>query len=134
MASQRFENVDMYIAAFPAATQARLKSLRRAIRAAAPKAEEVISYNMPAYKYKGVLAYFAAYAAHVGFYPTAAPLVAFAPELTSFVTSKGTVRFPLDRPIPQALVKRMVRFQAARNEEKELLRQARKSGKRAGRE
>jgi uncharacterized protein YdhG (YjbR/CyaY superfamily) len=124
----RFQTVDAYIASFPQATQVRLAELRAAIRATAPVADELISYNMPAYKYKGLLVYFAGYNAHVGFYPTSSPIPAFATELEGYVTSKGTVRFSLEKPIPKALVRKIVRFKMTENEEKERLRKKRPKG------
>ena len=92
-----------------------LEDLRRTIRAAAPRAEEKISYRMPAFYLQGNLVYFAVFKNHIGFYPTSSGVEAFARELASYDVSKGTVRFPLDRPLPLKLIARIVRFRAAEN-------------------
>lgn len=104
----RFTSVDAYIATFPRKIQSRLRELRKTIRQAAPEAEEGISYNMPSYKQNGPLVYFAAYEGHTGFYPTGAGMTAFAQELGDYETSKGTIRFPHDQPLPLGLVERIV--------------------------
>lgn len=104
------ESVADYIAAFPRATQKHLKALRSAIRKAAPKATEKISYGMAGYALEGPLVYFAGHANHVGFYALPITNETFAKELSSYKTSKGGIQFPLDRPIPSALVTKMVKF------------------------
>src|SRR5581483_11602242 len=103
-----------YIAAFPEQVRSRLEELRRSAREAAPEAEEVISYSMPALKLHGsILVYFAGYKNHVGFYPTSSGIAAFEKELSSsFKVSKGAVRFPIGSPIPASLVKRIVKYRA----------------------
>jgi len=113
-----YANVDAYIKAFPIPAQKALRALRATVRKAAPGADEVISYGMPAYKQHGVIAYFGAHTGHIGFYPTSSAIAAFAKDLTRYTWSKGTVRFPLDRPIPHALVARMVRYRVKENEQK----------------
>lgn len=108
---KKYTTVAEYMQDIPAQTIERIDELQAAIKAAVPKAEEVISYNMPAYKLNGkVLVYFAAYAKHVGFYPTASPMEVFAEELSKYKTSKGAVQFPLDKKIPAALVKKIVKY------------------------
>lgn len=108
---KKYTTVAEYLQDIPAQTIERIDELQAAIKAAVPKAEEVISYNMPAYKLNGkVLVYFAAYAKHVGFYPTASPMEVFAEELSKYKTSKGAVQFPLDKKIPAALVKKIVKY------------------------
>jgi uncharacterized protein YdhG (YjbR/CyaY superfamily) len=103
--------IDDYIAAFPAATRAVLEELRAIIRAAAPGAVETISYAIPTFDFDGRhLVHFAGYARHVGFYPTPGGIVAFAEELAGYKTSKGSVQFPLDRPLPADLIRRIVAF------------------------
>ncbi|MGZ4886556.1 MAG: iron chaperone [Candidatus Aminicenantales bacterium] len=104
------QTIDEYIAACPKDVRILLKILRKAIRLSAPGAEETISYQMPAFRLHGILVYFAAFKNHIGFYPTSSAIEAFKKELSPFETSKGTVRFPLDKPIPVALVKRIVRY------------------------
>ena len=97
-------------------------SLKRScgtVRESAPKAEETISYGMPAFKFNGKsLVYFAAHKNHVGFYPTSSPIEYFQKELSPFKTSKGAVQFPLDKPIPYDLVKKIVKFRVKENESK----------------
>ncbi len=111
------KTVDEYLVAFPAAVRNELQRLRQTIKAAAPKAEEVISYQMPAYKYQGMLVYFAAWKTHIGFYP-AGRLEAFEKELSGYERSKGTIRFQLDHPIPFGLIGKIVKFRVKENEEK----------------
>lgn len=118
MQATKFKNVDSYILQFPASTQSLLQELRKTIRSTAPDAEETISYNMPAYKWKGMLCYFAGYENHIGFYPTASPIAFFENELSAYQTSKGTVQFPLHKPIPKNLVKKMVKFKLQENQAK----------------
>lgn len=109
--------VDAYIAAFPARTQQALKQLRRQIRAAAPAAEESISYGMPAYKLNGKpLVYFAGYESHVGFYATPSGHAAFKKDLAGYKTGKGSVQFPLGEAMPLQLVEKIVRFRVSENE------------------
>jgi len=112
------ETVDQYIAAFPADVKKRMQQLRKTIKAAAPKAEEVISYQMPGYKYFGMLVYFAAYKNHIGFYPGAGGVLEFYKELSSFKSAKGSVQFPHDRPIPFEIISKIVKFRVKQNEEK----------------
>ncbi|HEX4876805.1 MAG TPA: DUF1801 domain-containing protein [Chitinophagaceae bacterium] len=111
-------SVAAYIASFPPATRKQLSAIRKTIKATAPKAEEIISYQMPAYKYMGVLVYFAGYKNHIGFYATAAGHSAFKKELSKYKTGKGSVQFPLDQPLPLALIKKIVQFRLKQNEEK----------------
>jgi len=106
----KVETVDDYIAKQPKKVQVLLRQMRTAVRSAAPQATEVISYGMPAFRQRGILAYFAAFKNHIGFYPTLSAVKAFEKDLSRFETSKGTVRFPLDQPLPLALVKRIVKF------------------------
>lgn len=88
-----------------------LNTIKRAITSAAPKAEETISYGIPTFDLNGRhLVHVAPYAKHIGFYPTPSAIVAFQKELTPYKTSKGAVQFPIDKPLPLALIKRMVRF------------------------
>jgi uncharacterized protein YdhG (YjbR/CyaY superfamily) len=112
------KTVDEYIAARPKDVQAILKKVRATIRKAAPDAEEKISYRMPAYAQKGVLLYFAAQQKHLGFYPTSKGITAFTKELSSYVTGKGSVQFPHDRPVPYGLIERIVKFRVKQNLER----------------
>ncbi len=106
---------DEYFAGFPEEIRKKLEGLRAAIKAAAPDAEEKISYRMPAFAQKGILVYFAAFKNHIGFFPTASGTRAFKDELSGYDCSKGTVRFPLDKPLPLKLVGRIVKYRVAEN-------------------
>ncbi|SDC43880.1 iron chaperone [Pedobacter soli] len=112
------ENIDQYIANFPAATQKLLQQVRETIHLAVPDAKEVISYGMPAFKQKGVLVYFAGYAKHIGFYPTGSGIEAFKNEFGSYKWSKGAVQSPIDQPMPLDLITRITKFKAERDLEK----------------
>lgn len=110
-------DVDAYIAAAPKAAQPRLRELRRIIRACAPEATEKISYRMPFYMHHGMLVAFSAHKAHVGLYVlTGTFLQAYRKDLAGYETSAGTVRFPLDRPVPAALVRKLVRARVKEND------------------
>jgi uncharacterized protein YdhG (YjbR/CyaY superfamily) len=110
-----YHTIDEYIALFPAEIQKILQELRAAIRAAAPGALEKISYQMPAFALKGNLVYFAAWKDHIGFYPTSSGTQAFRQELSAYEFSKGTVKFPIDQPLPLDLVSRIVKYRVAEN-------------------
>ena len=112
------ETVDQYIAAFPADVKKRMQQLRKTIKAGAPNADELISYQMPGYKYFGMLVYFAAYKNHIGFYPGAGGLLEFYKELSSFKSAKGSVQFPHDEPIPYDIISKIVKFRVKQNEDK----------------
>lgn len=116
--SVRFATIDEYHALFPIEVQKKLQQLRETIKKAAPKAKEVISYNMPAFKQHKTLVYYAAYKNHIGFYPTASPLPVFKDELTPYKTSKGAIQFPIDKPLPIALIKKIVLFRMKEDAEK----------------
>jgi uncharacterized protein YdhG (YjbR/CyaY superfamily) len=118
MLHDKASDIDEYISAFPADTQKLLEQLRATIRKAAPRAEETISYGMPAFKLHGVLVYFAAYARHIGFYPTGTGIAAFTKELSAYKSSKGAVQFPLDKPLPLALIRKMVQFKVREDAER----------------
>jgi len=108
-------NTDEYISRFPEETQKLLEQLRKTIKAAAPQAQEVISYAMPAFKLNGMLVWFAAHTAHIGFYPRASGIEAFATELSGYKMSKGAVQFPMDSPLPLRLITKIVKFRVAEN-------------------
>jgi uncharacterized protein YdhG (YjbR/CyaY superfamily) len=107
--------IDEYIAGFPSDVQAILRKVRRTIRQAAPDAEEKISYQMPTFTLKGNLVYFAGFKKHIGFYPVPTGIEAFQKELSGYEQGKGSVRFPLDKPIPFDLIERIVRFRVKGN-------------------
>ncbi|MGE5352113.1 MAG: iron chaperone [Acidobacteriota bacterium] len=116
---KKFSTVDEYMSGFPPEVKDVLEGLRKAIRQAAPKAEEVISYNMPAYKFNGILVYFAGHKNHIGFYPGSGAITGiFKDSLTGYKTSKGTVQFPLDKPLPLGLIKEIVKFRVNENLER----------------
>jgi uncharacterized protein YdhG (YjbR/CyaY superfamily) len=107
---QQYENIDQYIQTFPPNIQNILQQIRQTIHQVAPKAEEAISYQMPAFKQNGILVYFAAFKDHIGFFPTADGVAAFKDKLAAYKTSKGTIQFPLDQPIPYELIKEIVKY------------------------
>jgi len=113
------KTIDDYLAICPADIREILIGLRAAIRKAAPQAEEKISYQMPAFFQKGDLVYFAALKNHIGFYPTPSGIEAFKEELSDYVTSKGAVRFPYEKPLPLKLISEIVKFRVFENLEKE---------------
>lgn len=112
---QRPENIDQYIAAQPEPVRILLEQLRTTIRTAAPAATEAIRYAMPTFQLAGNLVHFAAFTAHIGFYPTASGIAQFRQQLVPYPTSKGAIRFALDQPLPLALVREIVRFRVAEN-------------------
>jgi uncharacterized protein YdhG (YjbR/CyaY superfamily) len=114
------KEVDEYLARVPEPARSTLNKIRAAIRSAVPaEATEGISYGMPAFRYKGPLVGYAASSNHCGLYPmNPAVIVAFRDELKGYETSKGTIRFPVDRPLPAALVKKLVKARVAENERK----------------
>jgi uncharacterized protein YdhG (YjbR/CyaY superfamily) len=109
-------NVDDYIANFPKATQTILKQVRVTIKKAAPKAEEVISYGMPAYKLNGMLVFFAGYENHIGFYATPTGHAGFKKELSVYKQGKGSVQFPIYEPMPLSLITKIVKFRVKENQ------------------
>src|SRR6266568_8477107 len=113
------KNVDEYLAGIPEPARSTLSKIRMAIRSAVPpEATETISYRMPAFKYKGVLVWFAAFSNHCSLFPTASVVEAFKSELKGFSISKGTIHFPTDKPLPAALVNKMMGVRVAQNESK----------------
>ena len=109
------KNFDEYLTLFPENVRVLLSKLHETIKKAAPKAEEVISYGMPAFKYHGMLAYFAGYKHHIGFYPMPLAIKAFKKELSDYKTSKGAVQFPLDKPLPVRLISKMIKSRVKEN-------------------
>ena len=108
------KNVDEYLAVLPEPARSTLNNIRAAIRSAVPaETTETISYGIPAFKHKRVLVWFAAFSKHSSLFPTAAVIDAFKHELQAFPISKGTIKFPLDKPLPLALIKKIVRARVA---------------------
>ena len=113
------KNVDEYLASLPGPARARFRKLRAAIRSAVPpQATEAISYGIPAFKHNGVLVWFAAFSEHCSLFPTAAIIDAFRHDLRGFSTSKGTIHFPADKPLPTELIRKIVKARVAQIEKK----------------
>ncbi|HNP74009.1 MAG TPA: DUF1801 domain-containing protein, partial [Kouleothrix sp.] len=110
-----FGSIDEYIAGFPPDIQALLEAVRATIRAAAPEAQEKISYQMPTFFLAGNLVHFAALKHHIGFYPTPSGIEAFKSETSLYKSTKGALQFPLGQPLPLDLIDRIVRFRVAEN-------------------
>ena len=114
----KFTTIDEYIASFPKETQKILQEIRAAIKTAAPNAEEKISYQMPTFYLNGNLIHFAAFKNHIGIYPTPSGTEAFKRELAAYQGGKGSVRLPIDEPMPLKLISRIVKFRVAENKKK----------------
>jgi uncharacterized protein YdhG (YjbR/CyaY superfamily) len=111
------KNIDEYLARVPDPARSTLNKIRAVIRSVVPReATETISYGIPAFKHKGVLVWFAAFSKHCSLFPGSSVLEAFKNELKGFKTSKGTIQFPVDKPLPVALVKKLVKARLAQNE------------------
>ena len=110
--------IDEYIAGFPPEIQEILEKVRATIRAAAPGAQETISYRMPTFTLKGNLVHFAAFKKHIGFYPVPTGIEKFKKELAAYEQGKGSVQFPLDQPIPYGLISKIVKFRVKENLER----------------
>jgi len=120
------KSVDEYISLFPTEIQSKLAKLRSVIKKAAPVAEEKLSYGMPAYTHKGMLLYFAAHTNHIGLYPYPSAMETFRKEIAQYRTSKGTIQFPYDEPIPYGLVSDIVKFRLQENIKKDELKRRKK--------
>jgi uncharacterized protein YdhG (YjbR/CyaY superfamily) len=115
-AHSRPKTVAEYLAGVPEPARSTLQKIRAAIRSAVPpQATETISYGMPAFKHKRVLVWFAAFSDHCSLFPTASVVEAFKRDLKGFSTSKGTIQFPTDKPLPMALIKKIVKLRIAQN-------------------
>jgi uncharacterized protein YdhG (YjbR/CyaY superfamily) len=126
MQSNNFTSIDEYIAQYTEDIQKKLKDLRATIKAAAPEATEKISYQIPTFYLKGNLVHFAALKNHFGFYPTPSGIQAFKKETSMYVSTKGALQFPMDKPLPLKLVSKIVKFRVKEN----LERAEKKAGKR----
>ena len=111
-------SVDEYIAVADPQAKKALKDIRKTIKAAAPKAEEVISYQIPGYKYHGMLVFFARWKNHISLYPAPWGAESLKKEMSAYEGSKGTIKFPLDKPMPLSLIKKIVKFRMKENEMK----------------
>jgi uncharacterized protein YdhG (YjbR/CyaY superfamily) len=112
------KNMDEYIANFPKDVQEILEKIRATIKKAAPNAEETINYQIPTFTLNGNLVHFAAFKSHIGFYPTPTGIEKFKKELAVYEGAKGSVKFPLDKPIPYALIRKIVTFRVKENLER----------------
>jgi uncharacterized protein YdhG (YjbR/CyaY superfamily) len=121
-----FTTIDEYIATFPEATQKILEEVRATIKASAPEAEEKISYQMPSFFLKGNLIHFAAWKDHIGIYPTPSGTEAFREEISIYESAKGSIKLPIDQPMPLELIGKIVRFRVGEN----LMKAERKKSKR----
>ncbi|HEY1038295.1 MAG TPA: DUF1801 domain-containing protein, partial [Bacteroidia bacterium] len=118
MKVQKANSIDLFIAEFPKETQVLLNRVRETIRKAAPKATESINYGIPTFQLEGNLVHFSGYKSHIGFYPGSSGIKNFAKELSVYKGAKGSVQFPLDKPIPYALITKIVKFRVTENLEK----------------
>lgn len=112
---KKARDIDEFISGYPADIQAIMQKLRQTIKMAAPKAQEKISYGIPTFTFYGNLVHFSAYEKHIGFYPGSSPIKAFANELKPYETAKGTIRFPIDKPLPLPLIRKIVQFRVKEN-------------------
>lgn len=108
--------IDEYIAGFPSEVQVKLEKMRAVIHKAAPGVEEAIKYRMPTFILNGNLVYFAAFKSHIGFYPVPRGNKEFEDELVPYESGKGTAKFPLDKPLPLDLIRRIVKFRVKENQ------------------
>jgi len=108
-------NIDEYIAQFPREIQEKLQKIRATIKSVVPEATEAISYQMPTFKLNGNLVHFAAFKNHIGFFPTSSGVKAFESELKEYVHATGSIQFPLDKPIPFSLIKKITKFRVKEN-------------------
>jgi uncharacterized protein YdhG (YjbR/CyaY superfamily) len=108
-------NIDEYTISFPKEIQKILEQLRATVKEAAPQAEEVISYGLPAFRFNGMLVWFGAHTNHIGLYPRASAIEAFKKELSDYKSAKGSVQFPLHEPLPLELITKIVKFRVVEN-------------------
>jgi len=112
---KQFKNIDEFIGSFPPNVQKILWKLRKTIQEAAPGAEEVISYGIPTFRLNGNLVHLSAYKKHIGFYPTPSAIEVFKKELSGYKGAKGSVQFPIEKPIPFYLVRKIVKYRVKEN-------------------
>jgi uncharacterized protein YdhG (YjbR/CyaY superfamily) len=115
----RPQNVTAYIDAAPKEARKKLREMRSQIRASAPGAKESLKWGMPAYSYRRILVMFGGFKHHIGFFPTAAAMKAFAKDLSKFTTGRGSIQFPLENPLPLALIHKLVAFRVRQSIEKD---------------
>ncbi len=112
---KQVKTIDEYISMFPDNVQNILEKLRLTIKESAPEAQEAISYRIPTFKLNGNLVHFGAFKNHIGFYPTSSGIEAFKKELSQYKVARGTVQFPIDKPIPFAMVRKIVKYRVKEN-------------------
>ena len=112
---KKITTIDEFIAQFPVETQKKLQQVRETIKAVVPEAIEAISYGIPTFKFHGNLVHFSGYEHHIGFYPGASSIVKFKNEISEYKSAKGTIQFPLDKPIPFDLIRRITAFRLEEN-------------------
>jgi uncharacterized protein YdhG (YjbR/CyaY superfamily) len=112
--------IDEYISGFPDDIQKKLEQFRTTVKKAAPQAEEIISYGIPAFRQKGLLVWFGAHTSHIGFYPRASAMEVFKKELSAYKGAKGSVQFPFNKPLPLTLIAKIVKFRVAENSQKSI--------------
>lgn len=115
----RPKTITEYINAAPPGAQNALREMRACIRAAAPRAQESLKWGMPAFSHQRILVIFGAFKHHIGFYPTAAAVKAFTKELSGFATAKGSIQFPLGKPLPLALIRKITAFRVRESAEED---------------
>src|ERR1700730_7857470 len=113
------KSITAYINAAPKGTQRKLREMRACVRACAPGAEESLKWGMPAFSYRRILVKFAGFKHHIGFYPTASAVRAFAKDLSKFATAKGSIQFPLEKPLPLPLIRKITAFRVRESIEKD---------------
>lgn len=120
MVPKKPQTISTYIAKAPKETQAKLKQMHAIIRKAAPGAIEGMKWSMPSYSYKRILVNFAVFKHHIGFYPTPSAVSAFKKELSDYKTARGSIQFPLDKPLPLPLVQKIVAFRVKESKESDV--------------
>ena len=112
---EKFNTVGEYIASLPAKSKSMLKEMRKIVKEEAASAEEVVSYGIPAMKLHGMLVWYAAHKEHIGFYPGSSAIEIFKNDIKGFTTSKGTIQFPYEKPLPEALIRKIVKHRVKEN-------------------
>lgn len=118
---KQFSTIDEYVASFPKEIQEILENIRKSIKSSAPDATETFSYQIPAFRLNGILVYFAVHKNHIGFYPTPSAITEFSKELSNYEFSKGSIKFPLNEPIPIELIKKIVKFRVKENLDEKII-------------
>ena len=111
----RFKSVEQYFSTLSEPAKTKMEQMRETIKKAAPEAEEVISYNIPAFRSNGMLVWYAAFAHHIGLYPRVSGIEAFKKELAGYKSAKGSVQFPMDQPLPVGLIRKIVKYRVKEN-------------------